>query len=52
MKKIKMDFKLSDIGAKKNDIDQFIDRVNGNIDNDPIDNIDTELMRKIYLESF
>jgi len=52
MKKIKMDFKLSDIGAKKSNIDQFIDRVNGNIDNDPIDNIDTELMRKIYLESF
>ena len=47
-----MDFNLSDIGAKISDIDQFIDRVSGNIDNDPIDNIDTELMRKIYLESF
>lgn len=52
MKKIKMDYKISDLGAKKSDIDLFIDRISGNLDNDPIDNIDTELIRKIYVESY
>ena len=52
MKKIKMDYSISDLGAKKSDIDLFIDRISGDLDNDPIDNIDTELMRKIYYESF
>ena len=52
MKKIKMDYSISDLGAKKSDIDLFIDRISGNLDNDPIDNIDTELIRKIYYESY
>ena len=47
-----MDYKISDLGAKKSDIDLFIDRISGNLDNDPIDNIDTELIRKIYVESY
>jgi len=52
MKKIKMNYSISDLGAKKSDINLFIDRISGNLDNDPIDNIDTELIRKIYIESF
>ena len=52
MKKIKMDYSISDLGAKKSDIDLFIDRISGNLDNDPIDNIDTELIRKIYFDSY
>ena len=52
LKKIKMDFSISDLGAKKSDFDLFIDRISGNLDNDPIDDIDTELIRKIYSESY
>lgn len=50
-----VDCRLKDLGAKKTQIKQFIDKVSGNLENDPIP-LETikkkELIRKIYEESF
>tara|TARA_Y100000590_G_scaffold463104_1_gene628987 strand:+ start:2341 stop:3465 length:1125 start_codon:yes stop_codon:yes gene_type:complete len=52
MEKVSMNYSISELGAKRSDIDLFIDRISGNLENDPIENIDSNLIRKIYLDSF
>ena len=51
MKRINIYCKLGDF-ADKSHIDRFLEKVVGDLTNDPIQNIDTKLMREIYEDSF
>jgi len=51
MKKIKLEDTLNYYGVKKNHIDVFLKNISGNLENDPIKNINNKLMKKIYLNS-
>jgi alcohol dehydrogenase class IV len=46
-----LDKSLGDWGYTSEDIGTFMDNVSGNVDNDPIDGIDRDLMRAIYEDS-
>lgn len=54
MKRIKVDYRVKDFGAQKKQIKQFVSKVSGNLENDPmpLEMIDKKLMKKIYEESF
>ncbi|MGW6835217.1 iron-containing alcohol dehydrogenase [Streptomyces sp. NPDC054949] len=43
---------LEDWGFTARDIDTFVEGISGNLDNDPTPDIDTDLIRHIYAESF
>lgn len=38
--------------ASKDDIDEFLEKISGNVENDPIPDMDKKMMREIYDESF
>lgn len=52
MKEIGVYCKISQFTKDKKDIDKFLDKVSGNVTNDPIENIDKNLMKEIYEKSF
>jgi len=52
MKKIGVYCKLRDLGTKRGHIDKFLERISGNLTNDPIEKINKELIKRIYIESF
>ncbi|MEV6775072.1 hypothetical protein [Streptomyces syringium] len=43
---------LEDWGFTAGDIDAFVDGISGCLDNDPVPDIDTDLVRRLYAESF
>jgi alcohol dehydrogenase len=43
---------LRDYGYRREEIDEFVGNVSGNLENDPIDGIDAGLMRAIYEEAW
>ena len=43
---------LAEHGYAREDIDAFMDGVSGNVENDPIDGIDRDLMRGIYEDAY
>ena len=51
MNKIKVNNKLRDYGVKESYIETFIDNISGNIENDPIKDVNKALIKKIYMES-
>lgn len=51
MDKIKVNNSLGNYGVKRHHIDTFIKNISGNIENDPIKNVDDKLLKKIYLNS-
>ena len=51
MKKIKVNNRLKDYGVKESYINIFIKNISGNIENDPIKDINESLIRKIYTNS-
>lgn len=54
MKRIGVDYKLKDLGIQKKQIKKFVNKVSGNLENDPmpLEIIDKKLMTKIYEDSF
>jgi len=52
MEKIGVNYKLGDLGIKREQIPEFVEKVEGNLGNDPIKNIDRDLITKIYEESY
>jgi alcohol dehydrogenase len=54
IKRVNIDPRLRDLGVQKNQIQEFVDKVNGNLSNDPmpLEMIDKKLIKKIYEESF
>ena len=51
MDKIEVNNSLSDYGVRKSHIPKFIQNISGNIENDPIKNINSKLIEKIYFKS-
>ena len=51
MKRVGVEYKLEDF-SKKSDIDSFLEKLTGDLRNDPIHNIDKDLMKEIYEEAF
>ena len=51
MNKIKVNNTLSEYGVIENHISIFLKNISGNLQNDPIKNIDDKLIKKIYFKS-
>ena len=51
MNKIKVKSKLSEYGVLEEHIPVFIKNISGNVENDPIKNINNKLIKKIYFKS-
>ena len=51
MKRVGVYYNLGSF-ARREEIGRFLDKVSGNVENDPIPNIDRKTMREIYEESF
>ena len=51
MNKIKVNNTLSEYGVLKKHISIFLKNISGNLENDPITNIDNKLIKKIYFNS-
>lgn len=43
---------LRDVGYSRDELDEFIGNVSGNVENDPIDGVDEGVMRSIYEEAW
>jgi len=52
MERIGVNYRLRDLGIKKEQIPQFVEKVEGNLENDPIPNINKDLINRIYQESY